>query len=261
MQAGIESVEDGRLRGARGGDEGLGGAAREGAMDRLDTMKREAALRALELVESGMLLGLGSGSTSAYFIRALGERLASGELHDVRGVATSRDSERLAQELGIPLVELEAEGVELAVDGMDEVTAGLDAIKGLGGALAREKIVAASARRFVLIGDERKRVARLGERSPVPVEVLAFGWRRTRAALERLGAVPAVRSARAEPYRTDNGNLILDCTFDHAFDPYELDLRIRRLPGVVEHGLFLHMAERAFIAGEREVVELVRGAS
>ncbi|MEJ2293106.1 MAG: ribose-5-phosphate isomerase RpiA [Deinococcales bacterium] len=226
-------------------------------MESLERFKRDAAERALALVESGMLLGLGSGSTARHFIAGLGERLASGALTGVRGVPCSRESEEQAAALGIPLVDLPAGGLDLAVDGMDEVTPGLDAIKGLGGALAREKIVASSARRFVLIGDDRKRVSRLGERAPLPVEVLPFGLRRTRALLEGLGAQPALRGGEAEPYTTDNGNLIYDLTFPHGFAPGELAAALAALPGVVEHGLFLGMAERAFIAGEDGVHELV----
>ncbi len=230
-------------------------------MDPIERWKREAAERALDLVASGMLLGLGSGSTARHFIAGLGQRLAAGALKGIRGVPSSRESEEQAAALGIPLVDLPPEGLDLAVDGMDEVTPALDAIKGLGGALTREKIVASSARRFVLIGDERKRVSRLGERAPVPVEVVTFGVRRTRALLEGLGADPALRGGEADPFTTDNGNLIYDLSFPDGFDPSELAAALESLPGVVEHGLFLGMAERAVLAGEDGVRELVAEAA
>lgn len=226
-------------------------------MDPIERWKRAAAERALDLVTSGMLLGLGSGSTARHFIAGLGQRVASGALTGIRGVPSSRESEEQASALGIPLVDLPAGGLDLAVDGMDEVTTELDAIKGLGGALTREKIVASSARRFVLIGDERKRVARLGERAPVPVEVVAFGLHRTRALLEGLGAEPALRGGDADPFRTDNGNLIFDLWFADGFAPGDLAAALASLPGVVEHGLFLGMAERAVLAGQDGVHELV----
>jgi ribose 5-phosphate isomerase A len=225
-------------------------------METLERWKREAAERALALVEPGMVVGLGSGSTARHFIAGLAERLASGALDRVVAVPSSRDSEEQAAALGIPLSDLPATGLDLAVDGMDEFNPALDVIKGLGGALTREKIVASSARRFVLIGDDRKRVARLGERSPVPVEVVAFGLRRTRALLEGLGARPALRGGDAEPFVTDNGNHIFDLSFPAGFAPRELAAALATLPGVVEHGLFLGMAELAFIAGEDGVREL-----
>ncbi len=225
-------------------------------MEPLERWKRDAAERALALVERGMLLGLGSGSTVRHFIAGLGERLASGALERVLAVPSSRESGAQATALGIPLTELPATGLDLAVDGMDEVTPALDVIKGLGGALTREKIVASSARRFVLIGDDRKRVTRLGERSPVPVEVVAFGLRRTRALLEGLGARPTQRGGDADPFVTDNGNRIFDLAFPAGFAPEELAAALADLPGVVEHGLFLGMAERAFLAGASGVTEM-----
>ncbi len=227
-------------------------------MDPLERLKRDAAERALALIEPHMVLGLGSGSTARHFIAGLGARLAAGALGDVTAVPASRESERQAAELGIPLIDLPAGGVDLAVDGMDEVDPDLNAIKGLGGALTREKILASSARRFVLVGDRRKRVDRLGTRAPVPVEVIPFGWQRTRERLRALGGDPRLRGGEDEPYRTDNGNLILDLAMDAAFDPATLALALCQLPGVVEHGLFLGMAERAFIALESGVVELTR---
>lgn len=226
-------------------------------MEQVEARKREAALRALALVSSGTTVGLGSGSTTRYFVEGLGARLRTGELRDVAGVPTSEETAALARRHGVPLTELGEDGVDLGVDGMDEVTPALDVIKGLGGALAREKIVAASARRFVLIGDDRKRVARLGERAPVPVEVLPFGARHTAERLRQLGARPQLRQRDGAPYRTDNDNLVLDCRFPDGFEPAALAGRLAALPGVVEHGLFLGMASAAFVATDTGVLELV----
>ncbi len=213
-----------------------------------DARKQAAALAALDEVRSGMRLGLGTGSTAHRFLVGLGERLAAGTLREVAGVATSRATERTAREVGIPLIDLPADGVDLAVDGMDELDADLNAIKGLGGAALREKVVAEAAARFVLIGDEGKLVSRLGERSPLPVEVLAFGADRTAARLRALGFDPAVRGGPSEPFLTDNGNPVLDCTVPTEGDPFAWAEALDRIPGVLGHGLFLAMAHAAYVA-------------
>jgi len=219
-------------------------------------MKRAAAEAALALVEDGMTLGLGTGSTARWFVAGLAERLRAGALCGVRGVPTSEATARQAREAGVELVELPAGGVDLAVDGMDELSPSLDAVKGLGGALLREKVVAASARTFVLIGDESKLVARLGERAPVPVEVVRFGLSRTVHLLGRLGAEARLREQGGEPFVTDNGNLVVDCRFAEPFDPEELAAELKAIPGVVEHGLFLGMASLALVAGRGGVRRL-----
>jgi ribose 5-phosphate isomerase A len=229
-------------------------------MSVLDDYKRQAALAALVHVRSGMRVGLGSGSTASHMVRELGRRLAAGELRGVRGVPTSGRTENLAREVGVPLVELGADGVDVAIDGMDEVDPRLDAIKGLGGALVREKIVAAAARVFVLIGDAGKPVARLGERAPVPVEVLAFGWRRTEARLRDLGADPQLRVRNGTTFATDNGNLVLDCSLPAAFDAAAVRrfaAAVDGVPGVLGHGLFLGLASRVYLAGPEGVEERV----
>ncbi len=231
-----------------GTDEQNSGQAAAVNLSGVELYKREAALRALALVESGMLLGLGTGSTARWLVEGLGEKLAAGELKDVAGVPTSRQTEEQALRLGIRLVDLPPEGVDLAIDGMDELAPGLDAIKGLGGALTREKIVAVAATRFVLIGDASKYVTRLGEKAPVPVEVVRFGHARTRRALEYLGASTEPRLAGAEPLVTDNGNLIYDCRFEPGFDAPTMALALAEVPGVVDHGLFLGVADLAFVA-------------
>jgi ribose 5-phosphate isomerase A len=225
-----------------------------------EEQKRAAAEAACDLVSNDSVVGLGTGSTARYLIEELGRRLADGRLARVRGVATSQASERLAAEAGVPLVELPAAGVELAVDGMDEVDGELRAIKGLGGALTREKIVAASARRFVLIGDAGKLVERLAVKTPVPVEVLDFGWRRSARLLEDLGLEPRLRQVGDATFRTDNGNPVLDCRVRLPVELERLAERISLLPGIVEHGLFLDQVDTAFVAGEGGVRELRRRA-
>lgn len=226
-------------------------------MTEVERWKARAAHAALDHVRSGMVVGLGTGSTAVHMVRELGRRLATHELLDVRGVPTSFATERLAREAKVPLVDLPADGLDLAIDGMDEITAKLDAIKGLGAALTREKIVAAAAKRFLLIGDRTKRVAYLGDRAPVPVEVVAFGWRRTAERLRELGADPVLRTERGEPVVTDNGQLVVDCRMRGGFDAPAFAAAVDALPGVVAHGLFLGMAERAFLAGPDGVDELV----
>ncbi|MEQ9397847.1 MAG: ribose-5-phosphate isomerase RpiA [Longimicrobiales bacterium] len=220
--------------------------------DDTERLKREAAARALALVESGMVLGLGSGSTMAHFVELLGAALEEGRLQDVVGVPSSVRTGREARAAGIPVISLgDRPRLDLTVDGADEVTPGLDLIKGLGGALLREKMVAQASDRLVIIADERKAVDRLGTRSPLPVEVVDWGWQVHVAALEALGASVEVRKFDdGPPYKSDNGNLILDCTFDEGIaDPSGLQSFLDRRAGVVDHGLFLGMAERAILAG------------
>ena len=220
--------------------------------------KKAAALRAVDHVASGMVVGLGSGSTASYVIEAIGLRLRQGALSGVIGVPTSEATAALARDHGIPLVDLKAEGVVVAIDGMDEVTPNLDAVKGLGGALTREKIVAASADTFILVGDGSKRVARLGERAPVPVEVIPFGWHRTRSQLATLGTEPTLRLRDGDPVRSDNGNYIIDCGISPSDDPNRLASALSMLPGVVDHGLFLGMADLAYVADGGQVRVLRR---
>lgn len=228
-------------------------------MTEQDKLKMQAAQRAVTLVESGMTLGLGTGSTARFFVAELGARLAAGDLTDVVAVPTSQATATQAEELGIPVVELAEGGVDLAVDGMDEYDDALNAIKGLGGALLREKVVAAAAKRFVLIGDESKHVAQLGDKVALPVEVIGFGWRRTRLLLEELGAVATLRLVDGRPFVSDNGNLILDCRFPGGLQPQATADALSRVTGVVEHGLFLGMARRAFVATSSGTLDLVVG--
>jgi ribose 5-phosphate isomerase A len=208
-----------------------------------EALKRAAAERAVAEVEDGMVVGLGSGSTAEI---ALG-LLAARRLRIV-GVATSERTARLAQEGGIALGSLDSHpAVDLVLDGADQVERGtLDLVKGLGGALLREKIVAGAARRMVVMVDESKLVDRLA--GIVPVEIVAFGWRATLARLDRLGLHPALRGGE-RPFVTDGGNHIADCTIGPIADAARLDARIRGLVGVIETGLFLGLASRVIVAG------------
>ncbi|RDI94530.1 ribose-5-phosphate isomerase RpiA [Meiothermus sp. QL-1] len=227
-------------------------------MDCLDDFKRRAALEAVRQVESGMVVGLGTGSTAAHVVRELGRRLRQGELRGVVAVPTSEATARLAQQEGIPLVELGPEGVDLAIDGADEIAPDLSLVKGLGGALLREKIVEANARRFLVVADHSKKVPRLG-RGLVPVEIVPFGHRATLRALSRLGE-PRLRMQGEEPYRTDGGNYIADMRFGPIEDPAGLDGALKRIPGVVETGLFVGLASLAIVAGPGGVEYLGGGS-
>jgi ribose 5-phosphate isomerase A len=213
-----------------------------------DDRKRAAAEAAVAAeVASGMLLGLGTGSTAGHVVVALGRLIAEGSLTDVAGVPTSEATARLAREHGVPLTTLQEQPrLAVCLDGADEIGPGLALVKGLGGALLREKIVASAADRFVVVADASKRVARLGEHAPVPVEVIPFGEAVCARALRALGADPVPR----EGFVTDEGNRILDCRFGPLDDPARLAEAIRSIPGVVEHGLFLGMAEAAYVGGD-----------
>lgn len=218
----------------------------------VEDLKSEAGREAATSVASGMRLGLGTGSTVAYFLRHLGARLASGELADVVGVPTSIRTEKAARRLGIPLGTLsELAPLDLTVDGADEVDPQLNLIKGLGGALLREKMVAQASDRFVVVADDTKVVNRLGERAHLPVEVVPFEFDSHFKWLQALGADPEVRrNEGGEVYATDNGLIVIDCGFVNGIDdPRELDRRLASRAGVVESGLFLGMASEAVIAG------------
>jgi ribose 5-phosphate isomerase A len=226
-----------------------------------EELKRAAAAEAVALVESGMRLGLGTGSTVAHFLTLLGERVRTGALTGIAGVPTSIRTAERCRELGIPLGELsELAPLDLAVDGADEVDPGLDVVKGLGGALLREKMVAAEARRFVVIVDGSKLVSRLGESRPIPVEVIPFAWECHLPFLAELGSRPALRRGHdGEPLRTDNGHFILDCRFPGGLpSPHAMEVRMRARAGVVATGLFLGMATDVLVAGSSVVQRLSR---
>ena len=224
----------------------------------LESFKAQAAERAAALVGPGMRLGLGSGSTSRYAIEAAARRFQAGELPGLVGVATSEASGELARRLGLTVEPLDPRPLDLAIDGADEIDPGLNLIKGLGGALLREKLTEAQARRLVIIADHTKRVTRLGEKAALPIEIVRFGFLSTIERLRALGLGGRLRQPGAQPYLTDNGNYIFDAQLPPAFGAAALERTLKGTLGVIETGFFLGMAERAFVAGEDGVVELVR---
>ncbi len=214
-----------------------------------DQLKRAAALRAIEEVGDGMVVGLGTGSTAAFVVEGLAARVADGLR--VVGIPTSERTAAQARRLGIPIATFaEHQRLDLTIDGADEVALEtLDLIKGLGGALLREKIVAAASNRLVIVVDQEKLVERLGEHTPVPVEVTQFGWQVTAVALARLGSTPQRRYTSGEqPYVTDGGNYILDCRFGPLADPGMIEQRIAKIVGTVESGLFVGRTSLVVVA-------------
>ena len=216
-----------------------------------DKLKRAAALESARYIEDGMELGLGTGSTIAYLLDHIGERRAAGDWESIRGVPTSEATARRARELGIPLCTLdECPDLDLTIDGADEVDPGLNLIKGLGGALLREKIVASVSSRLIIVADETKLVERLGTKAPLPVEVVPFGANVQVRALNRLGADPVLRRASdGATYLSDGGNVIYDCHFSGGIlDGAELEAQLNNVPGVVENGLFIGRADTVIVA-------------
>lgn len=222
----------------------------------LDGPKAAAAAAALDMVEDGMLVGLGSGTTSAIFVELLARRVRAGLR--VAAVATSTATAAQAVAGGIPVVDEIDRPIDLAVDGADEIDPALNLLKGRGGALVREKLVALAAREFVVVADDSKLVSRLGA-APVPVEVLPFLWRQTAARVERLAASWTVRGGEARPFVTDNSNLVLDCWFVEGIeDPRRLGEELKSIPGVVDHGIFAGIASAAIVGGAGGVRRLAR---
>lgn len=217
-----------------------------------EDLKRRAAALAAERIRERMVLGLGTGSTVRHLLELIAERRGAGELRGLQCIPTSRDTAARATRLGLPLASLATHPeVDLTIDGADEVDPRLDLIKGLGGALLREKVVAAASARTIIIVDETKLVQRLGTRGPLPVEVDPFGAAIQPAFLRSLGAEPTLRtSADGEPYVTDGGNHIYDCRFaDGIADPAGLERELNNRPGVLENGLFVGVAHEVIVAG------------
>ena len=226
-----------------------------------ERLKELAGRKAVEQVRDGMVVGLGSGSTAEHAIRALGERCEAGGM-DIRCVPTSEASGRLGREVGLQVTSLEEEpAIDLTIDGADEVDPDLNLVKGLGGALLREKIVAAASAREIIIVDPSKLVDRLGTRSPLPVEVLPFAWALARTRLMESARSVAMRTTSdGGEYRTDNGNFILDCSFaDGIQDPGALEAEINRIPGVVENGLFVGLAGLVIVGQEDGTCRELKG--
>jgi ribose 5-phosphate isomerase A len=213
--------------------------------------KKAAAEAAIELVKDGMVVGLGTGSTANYAIEGLGRRVANGLR--IRGVATSRASEELAKKVGVPITTLDqVSEVDLTIDGADEVDPRFNLIKGMGGALLREKIVAFASKQEVIIIDDSKLVEVLGTKTPLPVEVVPFGHLRTKDALESLGCKASLKGG-SSPFVTDNANLIYECRFAKMEDPELLEAEIDMIPGVVESGLFIDLATKVVVASAKGV--------
>ena len=229
-------------------------------MSDTEAFKRQAGVHAADLVESGMVVGLGTGSTAIHATRHIATRLRDGTLRDIRAIATSRGVHEEALRLGIPMIdEALPEAVDLTIDGADEIDPALNLIKGGGGALLREKIVAQASRREIIVADEQKCSPLLGTRFPLPIEVLAFGWQSQARFLEALGArVVLRRDGRGEPARTDQDNLLLDAHFGPIDDAPSLAARLGDRAGIVAHGLFLGLAQEAIITGPGGIRHLRR---
>ncbi|MBO0995966.1 ribose-5-phosphate isomerase RpiA [Bacillus sp. SD088] len=219
--------------------------------------KQLAGEKAVEYVKDGMHIGLGTGSTVYWSILKLGELVKKGL--NIKGVPTSIHTEKLAIELGIPLVSLSSiQQLDVTIDGADEANTNFELIKGGGGALLREKLVASISQRLIIVIDEAKYVSNLGE-FPLPVEIVQFGWEVTYKQIRSLGCKPKLRMENGAPFISDNENYLVDCFFENIQDAYDLNNRLNMIPGVVENGLFVNMADTIVIGGrDRNVKTLVK---
>ncbi|MDF2653423.1 MAG: rpiA [Paenibacillus sp.] len=217
--------------------------------------KRIAAEKAVEYINDGMVVGLGTGSTAYWALQKLGKKVMDGLI--IKAVATSINSENLAKELGIPLMSIsEIEKIDITIDGADEVDDEWNLIKGGGGALLREKIVASFSKELIVVVDESKKVNRLGK-FPLPVEIVKFGYEVTQKKLGKLGCVPKIRIVDNKPFITDNGNYIADCDFGSIDQPNDLHTAINMIPGVVDNGLFIKIATKVIVGyQDGSIVEL-----
>lgn len=229
-------------------------------MDKIDQLKRQAAHQAVEHVQSGTVIGLGSGSTFRFALERIGELLRSGRLKDVAGVPSSIQTHKIAGRLGIPLIGFDHQPtLDLTIDGADEVDPDLNLIKGGGGALLREKILAQASRCNIIIVDYRKMSSQLGTRWVLPIEVLPFALNPTQKYLADLGAAVTVRkTAAGDPLRTDQNNLILDANFGPIEDPKRLAFKLAERAGIIAHGLFLGLADEVIIAEKDGIKHLKR---
>ena len=222
-----------------------------------EELKKLAAEKAVEQVKDGMIVGLGTGSTMKYTLIKLGELVKSGL--KIQGVATSINTKRIAQKEGIPLTTIdEHPEIDITIDGADEVDSSLNLIKGGGGALTREKIIAYNSKKVVIIVDDSKIVKALGIDFALPVEVLRFGWTSTKKILEEFGCSIELRKIMGNPFLTDNSNYILDLDFEHISEPEELEKDINCIPGVVENGLFIGLVNEVIVGSTQGVMTLER---
>ena len=218
-------------------------------------MKKMAAEKAVEHVDNGMVIGLGTGSTVKYAIKKLGEMVNTGL--KIEGIPTSLRTKKLATEYNIPLVDLnDYIEIDLTIDGADEVDSHLNLIKGGGGALTREKIIAYHSKKEIIVIDETKVVKKLGIDSPVPVEVTKYGWNATKKTLEELGCTAELRTIMDEVYITDNSNYILDCDFGKINEPETLEKEINSIPGVIENGLFIDLVDEVIVGSKQGIITL-----
>jgi len=237
-------------------------------LDDREELKKLAGEKAAEQIKDGMIVGLGTGSTIEYTLRKLGEMVKDGL--KIQGIPTSTHTKRIAKEENIPLTTLEENPeIDITIDGADEVDSYLNLIKGGGGALTREKIIAFNSKKVIIIVDDSKIVKALGIDFSLPVEVVKFGWKSTKKALEQFGWQPAKQSLEEiactvelrkvmgdEPFITDNGNYILDCEFQRIEEPEELEREINNVPGVVENGLFVNIVDEVIVGGKQGIITL-----
>ncbi len=222
-----------------------------------DELKRQAAIAALDEIRANMIVGLGTGSTASHFIRELGGRVRAGL--QVLGIPTSEASRILAEEVGVPLTSLkEHPEIDVTVDGADEVSPDLDLIKGLGGALVREKIVAHASKRVIIVVDDSKMVGQLGMRAPIPVEVVPFAVDSVKLKLERWNGTAAIRQRQGQAFISDNGNLILDWQYGRIESPFEVESKLKAITGVVDSGIFSRVAAMVVVAEKSSVRKIPR---
>jgi ribose 5-phosphate isomerase A len=229
-------------------------------LDKQEKLKQDAAHHAVGFIKSGMVVGLGTGSTAAFAVMRIAERLKSRDLKNIVGIPTSIRTEKLARELEIPLCGLDAQpAIDVTIDGADEVDEELNLIKGGGGALLREKVVAQASRRNIIVIDESKLSLRLGTRWALPVEIIPFAARVEENFLKSLGASVTLRlDAHGQPYKTDQHNYILDANFGQMADPNRLAAKLNERAGIAEHGLFLGLAGDVIVAAQDEIRHLKR---
>lgn len=223
-----------------------------------EELKRVAGEKAVEQVENDMVIGLGTGSTIEYSLKKLGNLVRDGLR--IKGIPTSVHTQRIAKECNIPLTTLEENPtIDLTIDGADEVDGNLNLIKGGGGALAREKIIAYNSKKLIIVIDDSKIVKALGIDFPLPVEVLRFGWTSTKKTLEGFGCNVELRKIMGdEPFITDNSNYILDCDFERIDNPVQLEIDINNIPGVVENGLFIGLVDEVIVGGKQGIMTLCK---